>query len=28
VLLYALCSRILGIEEFRTLVRTLAGRFS
>ena len=28
LLLYALCSRILGIEEFRTLMRTVAGRFS
>ena len=27
LLLYALCSRILGIEEFRTLVRSVAGRF-
>ncbi len=27
VLLYALCSRILGIEEFRTLMRSVAGRF-
>jgi putative peptidoglycan lipid II flippase len=26
-LLYAICSRILGIEEFRTLMRTVAGRF-
>jgi hypothetical protein len=26
-LLYALCSRLLGIEEFRTLMRALAGRF-
>ena len=25
--LYALCSRILGIEEFRTLVKSVAGRF-
>src|SRR6202012_2051135 len=25
LLLYALCSRLLGIEEFRTLVRSLAG---
>jgi putative peptidoglycan lipid II flippase len=28
LLLYALCSRILGIEEFRTLMRTVTGRFS
>ncbi len=28
LLLYALCSRILGIEEFRTLMRSVAGRFS
>jgi putative peptidoglycan lipid II flippase len=27
ILLYALCSRLLGIEEFRTLMRSLAGRF-
>ncbi len=27
LLLYALCSRILGIEEFRTLMRSVAGRF-
>jgi putative peptidoglycan lipid II flippase len=27
VLLYALCSRLLGIEEFRTLMRSVAGRF-
>ena len=27
ILLYALCSRLLGIEEFRTLMRALAGRF-
>ncbi|MGH3262534.1 MAG: murein biosynthesis integral membrane protein MurJ, partial [Trebonia sp.] len=27
VLLYALCSRLLGIEEFRTLMRSLIGRF-
>jgi putative peptidoglycan lipid II flippase len=27
VLLYAFCSRILGIEEFRTLMRSVAGRF-
>ncbi len=26
LLLYALCSRLLGIEEFRTLVRSVAGR--
>jgi putative peptidoglycan lipid II flippase len=25
--LYAICSRMLGIEEFRTLMRTVAGRF-
>jgi putative peptidoglycan lipid II flippase len=28
LLLYALCSRILGIEEFRTLMRSVGGRFS
>ncbi len=28
LLLYAFCSRILGIEEFRTLMRSVAGRFS
>jgi murein biosynthesis integral membrane protein MurJ len=27
LLLYAVCSRILGIEEFRTLMRSIAGRF-
>jgi putative peptidoglycan lipid II flippase len=27
ILLYALCSRLLGIEEFRTLMRAAAGRF-
>jgi len=27
VLLYAFCSRMLGIEEFRTLMRTVGGRF-
>ena len=27
ILLYALCSRLLGIEEFRILMRALAGRF-
>jgi putative peptidoglycan lipid II flippase len=27
LLLYAFCSRILGIEEFRTLMRSIAGRF-
>jgi putative peptidoglycan lipid II flippase len=27
LLLYALCSRLLGIEEFRTLMRTVLGRF-
>jgi hypothetical protein len=27
LLLYALCSRLLGIEEFRTLVRSVSGRF-
>jgi len=27
VLLYALCARVLGIDEFRVLVRTVAGRF-
>jgi putative peptidoglycan lipid II flippase len=27
LLLYALCSRILGIEEFRTLMRSVGGRF-
>jgi putative peptidoglycan lipid II flippase len=27
LLLYAACSRILGIEEFRTLMRTVTGRF-
>jgi putative peptidoglycan lipid II flippase len=27
MLLYALCSRILGIEEFRTLMRSVGGRF-
>jgi hypothetical protein len=26
VLLYAFCSRVLGIEEFRTMMRTVAGR--
>jgi len=26
ILLYAFCSRLLGIEEFRTLMRTVAGR--
>jgi hypothetical protein len=25
--LYAICARLLGIEEFRTLMRTVAGRF-
>ena len=27
LLLYALCSRLLGIEEFRTLMRSVSGRF-
>jgi murein biosynthesis integral membrane protein MurJ len=27
LLLYALCSRVLGIEEFRTLMRSVGGRF-
>jgi hypothetical protein len=27
LLLYALCCRIFGIEEFRTLMRTVLGRF-
>jgi putative peptidoglycan lipid II flippase len=27
VLLFALCARILGIEEFRVLLRTVGGRF-
>jgi hypothetical protein len=27
LLLYALCSRLLGIEEFRTLMRSALGRF-
>jgi putative peptidoglycan lipid II flippase len=27
LLLYAFCSRLLGIEEFRTLMRTVGGRF-
>ena len=27
LLLYAFCSRVLGIEEFRTVMRTVAGRF-
>jgi hypothetical protein len=27
LLLYALCSQLLGIEEFRTLMRSVAGRF-
>jgi putative peptidoglycan lipid II flippase len=27
LLLYAFCSRLLGIEEFRTLMRSVAGRF-
>ena len=27
LVLYALCSRLLGIEEFRTLLRSVAGRF-
>jgi putative peptidoglycan lipid II flippase len=27
VLLYALCARLLGIEEFRTLMRSVGGRF-
>jgi putative peptidoglycan lipid II flippase len=27
LVLYALCSRILGIEEFRTLMKSVAGRF-
>jgi putative peptidoglycan lipid II flippase len=27
VLLYAICARVLGIEEFRVLIRTVAGRF-
>ncbi len=28
LLLYAFCARLLGIEEFRTLVRSVAGRFA
>jgi putative peptidoglycan lipid II flippase len=28
LLLYAVCARLLGIEEFRTLVRSVAGRFA
>ncbi len=28
LLLYAICARLLGIEEFRILVRSVAGRFS
>ena len=27
LLLYAICSRLLGIEEFRTLMRSVGGRF-
>ena len=27
LVLYALCSRLLGIEEFRTLMKSVAGRF-
>ena len=27
LLLYAFCARLLGIEEFRTLLRSLGGRF-
>jgi putative peptidoglycan lipid II flippase len=27
LVLYAVCSRLLGIEEFRTLLRSVAGRF-
>jgi hypothetical protein len=27
VLLYAFCARVLGIDEFRVLVRTVVGRF-
>jgi hypothetical protein len=27
LLLYAFCSRLLGIEEFRTLMRSVSGRF-
>jgi hypothetical protein len=27
LLLYAFCARLLGIEEFRTLMRTIGGRF-
>ena len=27
LLLYAICARLLGIEEFRTLLRSLGGRF-
>jgi len=27
LLLYAVCARILGIEEFRTLMRSVGGRF-
>ncbi len=27
LVLYAICSRLLGIEEFRTLMRSVAGRF-
>ena len=27
LLLYALCARLLGIEEFRTLMRSVGGRF-
>jgi hypothetical protein len=25
--LYAICARLLGIEEFQTLMRSVAGRF-
>jgi hypothetical protein len=25
--LYAICARLLGIEEFRTLMRSVGGRF-
>jgi hypothetical protein len=27
LLLYAVCARLLGIEEFRTLMRSVGGRF-
>jgi len=27
IVLYALCARLLGIEEFKTLMKSVAGRF-